>query len=76
MNGRSDRPDSPPIGPTEATLAVSYLIALVAIGALIALTLGRSPGPFLAGLFSDPVWLFGTVFGLFVLLKSYRKRRE
>lgn len=76
MSGRSDRSGEFPIGPTETALAVGYLAVLVAGGAAIAISLGRPPGPFLADLFADPVWLFGTVFGLFLLLKGYQKRRD
>lgn len=75
MSGRSDRSGGFPIGRIEAALAAGYLIALVAVGAAIALAFGRPPGAFLADLFSDPVWLFGTVFGLFVLVKGYSKWR-
>ncbi|MFC4988035.1 MULTISPECIES: hypothetical protein [Saliphagus] len=75
MRERADREDDSSIDRDVVVLAAGYLAVLVAGGAAIALALGRSPGPFLADLFSDPVWLFGTVFGLFVLLKASSKRR-
>lgn len=75
--GRRNRNVQPPSFVREAAvLGALYLVALVAIAASIGAVLNRHPTAFVVDLFTDPVWLFGTAFGLALLVRWARKRRE
>lgn len=48
-----------------------FVIGLIAVGALGAVLLGRTPAVFLRDLFTDPVWLFNCVLLIAIWIWMY-----
>lgn len=58
-----------------ALLGCIFIAFLGILGALIALIIGESPVTFLTDLFTDPVWLFTVVIGLYFTVSGYRRAK-